>query len=207
MGRGAIVIGLSAIDSSIQGQISEIQTQIDNPTLQNDLSIVTNRENMLAGFQSYNDNVGSTSQLFNYMPKVQTYIINKVSEPIESIVNNDVELDILNINISDYSVTVTFMGRSNGDPTPIPSQYVDKLTNEVKTKYGDPYFQNVNYSGFSKSNSSIENTYLDLSTGESKYDTVFTFTVNMNVRPGSDEDHATSIDLNPQPEENVEVTE
>ena len=206
-GRGAIVIGLSAIDSSIQGQISEIQTQIDNPTLQNDLSIVTNRENMLAGFQSYNDNVGSTSQLFNYMPKVQTYIINKVSEPIESIVNNDVELDILNINISDYSVTVTFMGRSNGDPTPIPSQYVDKLTNEVKTKYGDPYFQNVNYSGFSKSNSSIENTYLDLSTGESKYDTVFTFTVNMNVRPGSDEDHATSIDLNPQPEENVEVTE
>ena len=58
---GAIVIGLSAIDSSIQGQISEIQTQIDNPTLQNDLSIVTNRENMLAGFQSYNDNVGSTS--------------------------------------------------------------------------------------------------------------------------------------------------
>ena len=67
---GAIVIGLSAIDSSIQGQISEIQTQIDNPTLQNDLSIVTNRENMLAGFQSYNDNVGSTSQLFNYMPKV-----------------------------------------------------------------------------------------------------------------------------------------
>ena len=204
---GAIVIGLSAIDSSIQGQISEIQTQIDNPTLQNDLSIVTNRENMLAGFQSYNDNVGSTSQLFNYMPKVQTYIINKVSEPIESIVNNDVELDILNINISDYSVTVPFMGRSNGDPTPIPSQYVDKLTNEVKTKYGDPYFQNVNYSGFSKSNSSIENTYLDLSTGESKYDTVFTFTVNMNVRPGSDEDHATSIDLNPQPEENVEVTE
>ena len=204
---GAIVIGLSAIDSSIQGQISEIQTQIDNPTLQNDLSIVTNRENMLAGFQSYNDNVGSTSQLFNYMPKVQTYIINKVSEPIESIVNNDVELDILNINISDYSVTVTFMGRSNGDPTPIPSQYVDKLTNEVKTKYGDPYFQNVNYSGFSKSNSSIENTYLDLSTGESKYDTVFTFTVSMNVRPGSDEDHATSIDLNPQPEENVEVTE
>ena len=100
------------------------------------------------------------------------------------------------------------MGRSNGDPTPVPSQYAEKLINEVKTKYGDSYFQNVNYTGFTKSNSSIENNYLVLKNGESKYDTVFTFSLTMNIRPGSDEEHATSIDLDPQPEaENEEVTE
>ena len=122
-----------------------------------------------------------------------------------------IELDLYEVTLSEYSVTATFMGRSNGDPTPIPAAYVEKLTNDVKTKYGDSYFQNVSYSGFQKTNSSLANDYLVLKNGESKYDTVFTFSVTMNIRPGSDEEHATSIDLDPQtevvPESNEEVTE
>lgn len=208
---GAITIGLSAINSSIQGQVSELQQQINNPTLQKDIAIVTNRESMLTGFQSYNDNVGSTSQLFNYMPKAQSYVIDKLKEPIDSVVGDKIELDLYGVTLSEYSVTATFMGRSNGDPTPIPAAYVEKLTNDVKTKYGDSYFQNVSYSGFQKTNSSLANDYLVLKNGESKYDTVFTFSVTMNIRPGSDEEHATSIDLDQQtevvPESNEEVTE
>ncbi len=208
---GAITIGLSAINSSIQGQVSELQEQINNPSLQKDIAIVTNRESMLTGFQSYNDNVGSTSQLFNYMPKAQSYVIDKLKEPIDSVTGDKIELDLYEVTLSEYSVTATFMGRSNGDPTPIPAAYVEKLTNDVKTKYGDSYFQNVTYSGFQKTNSSLANDYLVLKNGESKYDTVFTFSVTMNIRPGSDEEHATSIDLDPQtevvPESNEEVTE
>ncbi len=208
---GAITIGLSAINSSIQGQVSELQEQINNPSLQKDIAIVTNRESMLTGFQSYNDNVGSTSQLFNYMPKAQSYVIDKLKEPIDSVTGDKIELDLYEVTLSEYSVTATFMGRSNGDPTPIPAAYVEKLTNDVKTKYGDSYFQNVSYSGFQKTNSSLANDYLVLKNGESKYDTVFTFSVTMNIRPGSDEEHATSIDLDPQtevvPESNEEVTE
>ncbi len=208
---GAITIGLSAINSSIQGQVSELQQQINNPTLQKDIAIVTNRESMLTGFQSYNDNVGSTSQLFNYMPKAQSYVIDKLKEPIDSVTGDKIELDLYEVTLSEYSVTATFMGRSNGDPTPIPAAYVEKLTNDVKTKYGDSYFQNVSYSGFQKTNSSLANDYLVLKNGESKYDTVFTFSVTMNIRPGSDEEHATSIDLDQQtevvPESNEEVTE
>ena len=134
---GAITLGLGAFDNAIKSQISDVQQQINNPTLQNDLEIVSNREQMLAGFQSYNDSVGQTSQLFNYMPKAQSYVIDKLKEPIDSIVNDDVELDLLSVSISDYSVSATFMGRSNGDPTPIPSDYVEKLIKDVKTKYGD----------------------------------------------------------------------
>ena len=208
---GAITIGLSAINSSIQGQVSELQEQINNPSLQKDIAIVTNRESMLTGFQSYNDNVGSTSQLFNYMPKAQSYVIDKLKEPIDSVTGDKIELDLYEVTLSEYSVTATFMGRSNDDPTPIPAAYVEKLTNDVKTKYGDSYFQNVSYSGFQKTNSSLANDYLVLKNGESKYDTVFTFSVTMNIRPGSDEEHATSIDLDPQtevvPESNEEVTE
>ena len=204
---GAITLGLGAIDGSIQGQIAQVQTQIDNPTLQNDLQIVSNRESMLAGFQSYNENVGATSQLFNYMPKAQSYVIDKLKEPLESINSNDVELDLLSVSLNDYNVSATFMGRSNGDPTPVPAEYVEKLIKEVKTKYGDAYFQNVSYGGFTKSNSSVENNYLVLKTGESKYDTVFTFSLSMNIRAGSDEENADSIDLAPQDEVNEEVTE
>lgn len=197
---GAITIGLGAFNSAIQGQIKDVQNQIDNPTLQRDLEIVTNRESMLAGFQSYNTSVGYTSQLFNYMPKAQSYVIDKLKEPLEEINSGDVELDLLTVNISDYSVDATFMGRSNGDPSSVPSLYAEKLIKEVKTKYGDAYFQNVTYSGFQKSNSSLENTYLVLASGEEKYDTVFTFSLSMNIRAGSDELHATSIDLSLEPE-------
>lgn len=196
----AITLGLNVFDNSIQKQVSSVQEQINSPSLQKDLEIVSNRESMLSGFQSYNGTVDYTSQLFNYMPKAQSYVIDKLKEPLEEINEGDVELDLLSVDISEYDVSATFMGRSKGDPSAVPSLYAEKLINDVKTKYGDTYFQNVNYSGFEKSNSTLENKYLVLSTGDEKYDTVFTFSVSMNIRAGSDELHATSIDLSLEPE-------
>ena len=210
----AINIGLSVVDKSIQGQVRDIDTQIQSQALQQQLSVVSEREGMLSGFNTYNQNAGSTSTLFNYMPKFQSYVIDKIKEPMEAVKSeNGIDLDIQSISIEGTSVSVKFMGQCKGDPTSMPAAYVNKLTNEVKTKYGDPYFQNIVYTGFEKTNSSNASKYLELQTGECKYDTIFTFEISMNLRPGSDEEHANSINLDLDDNEGVteasgeEVTE
>lgn len=210
----AINIGLSVVDKSIQGQVRDIDTQIQSQALQQQLSVVSEREGMLSGFNTYNQNAGSTSTLFNYMPKFQSYVIDKIKEPMEAVKSeNGIDLDIQAISIEGTAVSVKFMGQCKGDPTSMPAAYVNKLTNEVKTKYGDPYFQNIVYTGFEKTNSNNASRYLELQTGECKYDTIFTFEISMNLRPGSDEEHANSINLDLDDNEGVteasgeEVTE
>ena len=210
----AINIGLSVVDKSIQGQVRDIDTQIQSQALQQQLSVVSEREGMLSGFNTYNQNAGSTSTLFNYMPKFQSYVIDKIKEPMEAVKSeNGIDLDIQAISIEGTSVSVKFMGQCKGDPTSMPAAYVNKLTNEVKTKYGDPYFQNIVYTGFEKTNTNNASRYLELQTGECKYDTIFTFEISMNLRPGSDEEHANSINLDLDDKEGVteacceEVTE
>ena len=210
----AINIGLSVVDKSIQGQGRDTDTQIQSQALQQQLSVVSEREGMLSGFNTYNQNAGSTSTLFNYMPKFQSYVIDKIKEPMEAVKSeNGIDLDIQAISIEGTSVSVKFMGQCKGDPTSMPAAYVNKLTNEVKTKYGDPYFQNIVYTGFEKTNSNNASRYLELQTGECKYDTIFTFEISMNLRPGSDEEHANSINLDLDDNEGVteasgeEVTE
>ena len=197
----AITIGLSVFDNSIKSQVADVQAQINDEKLQYDLETVTSREGMLSGFQNYINNAGATSQLFDYMPKSQSYVIDKLNEPLESIrVKDKVDIDLAGVTIDNYTVTAVFLGQSFGDPSAVPSEYVEKLTNDVKTTYGDPYFQNVTYSGFTKQNSTLEAAYLELrkedKNAETKYDTVFMFTVEMNLKPGSDEENADSIDLN-----------
>ena len=102
---GAITLGLSVVDNSIKGQVSELQARIDTPDLQNKLAVVSERESMLSGFQSYIANAGSTSELFNYMPKIQSYVVNKVKEPMEAVKDEyGVDMDIQSISLGGYSV-------------------------------------------------------------------------------------------------------
>lgn len=207
---GAITIGIAAVDGSIRGQITEVQNQIQAPALQADLKVVNDRETMLSGFQTYIENAGSTSTLFNYMPKVQSYVYDKIKAPMEEVKSEyNIDLDVYGFEMVDYTVSVTFMGQSNGDPTPIPAAYVEKLTNDIKTTYGDAYFQNITYTGFEKVNTSLAAKYLDIVKDGSKYDTIFKYTVTMNVRPGSDEENANtiSLDLNGDQGAAEEVTE
>ena len=209
LGSAALIAAITGVFSiyngSIQNDISNIQAQIDAPALQSDLSIVNQRQSMLSGFEKYNNNVGQTSLLFNYMPKSSTYIIDKVKEPFDSIVEGEkIQLDLQVISMDGNSVNAQFRGLSNGDPSEIPSKYVEKLIKEVKDKNGDPYFINVSYSGFQKLNSSLESQYVVLSTeGEKTFDTVFEFAISMSVNPGCDEANAT-IDLSPEEEEVTE---
>ena len=144
------------------------------------------------------------------MPKVQSYVYDKIKAPMEEVKSEyNIDLDVYGFEMVDYTVSVTFMGQSNGDPTPIPAAYVEKLTNDIKTTYGDAYFQNITYTGFEKVNTSLAAKYLDIVKDGSKYDTIFKYTVTMNVRPGSDEENANtiSLDLNGDQGAAEEVTE
>lgn len=211
---GGAVFVCDFINNGIKSDISSLDAKINDPGMQNDLRIVDEREAMLAGFNSYNDTVNKTGLLFDYQPKVQKYVFDKVSEPLtnndDKLLTDKEQLEIETVSVSNYDVSVTFKGLSQGDPSSIPSRYADYLTNKVLNKYGDPYFVNVSYTGFTKENVTEWGTYAIISAdGKTTYDTIFSFTMTMQLQMGSDEENAT-IDLNPsQPEggENQEVTE
>jgi len=80
----------------------------------------------------------------------------------------------------------------------------------VLNKYGDPYFVNIIYTGFTKENVTDWGTYAIISADGSKtYDTVFSFEMTMQLQMGSDEEHT---DINELKTEEVvpgqqEVTE
>lgn len=197
LGAAALIMAIYAVfgvfNSNIQNDIKKLQTQIDDPVIQRDISIVNQRQDMLSGFENYNANVDKATLLFNYMPKATSHIYNKLLEPIDSIADGKkIKLDVTSVSVGGYNATISFKGLCMGDPSAIPSTYVEKLVTEVKDEYGDPFFENVSYTGFSKVNSSIENKYVVLRTeGKTQYDTVFEFSLSMNVKAGCDEENAT----------------
>lgn len=204
-----VCIGFDAINSNYQKQITEVQTQIDDGKLKNDIAIVDARSAMLSGFESYNASMSQTTNLFNYTPKITSDIFNKVNEPIEHIISDDQTLQLSSLTIGDYSIEAEFIGQCNGDPSAIPSAYAKYVAEEIKTKYGDPFFANVQYEGFEKMNIDEWADYTALSTnGKTTFDTVFTFTIKMNMQAGADEENATAIDLSGETTDAVEeVTE
>lgn len=183
---GGVYFAANYWNESINTKIKNVQAQINDPTLQADLTIVTARENMLKGFQSYNDSINNVKMLFNYTPKPQSLVIDKLREPLpkkktvgedgktfyecslmvengdldftDSILTEDQRLDIASVSISGTSVSVTFRGLSKGNPTDVPAKYAEALINNVLDKYGEPYFVGASYSGFSKQNISEEGT-------------------------------------------------
>lgn len=193
---GGAVLVLNMINANYENKIADYQAQIDDPVMQNNLTIVDRRTSMLSGFLNYNDTVSRTALLFNYQPKVQSYVIEKVRVPLDNeedvLLEEGEELDIESITMNGSSVSVTFIGRSNGDPSTIPSRYAQYLTEKVLNKYDEPYFINVNYTGFMKVNDSLMSDYASLqSKGEVQFDTIFTFSMSMTLQMGSDEANAT----------------
>ena len=81
---GGVVAACEFYNNNLTGQINSLQAKIDAPQMQNDLKIVDDRDAMLAGFNSYNDTVKKTGLLFDYKPKAQSLVFEKVSEPLTS---------------------------------------------------------------------------------------------------------------------------
>lgn len=196
---GGITLGVGVLKGGVDKKIKEIDAKINDPVLKQDLEIVTARENMLEGFQNYNNTVDKVILQFNYMPKVQSLVFEKVQEPMDkkkgNILKDDELLEIAEISVDDGGgVTVSFRGLSKGNPTDLPSRYANYLTNKVLDKYGEPYFVDVTYTGFTKDNISEYGTMALLSAEDrEKYDTYFSFDMSMQVKPGSDELHTDII--------------
>lgn len=198
-----ICVGLEIINNGYKAEIDKVQRQLEDPGLVADLATVDTRQSMLQGFEQYNASVNQTVLLFNYQPKAQSYVVDKLREPIDStdgILTGKERLDITEITMGGYKVTVSFMGMCKGNPAHIPSEYARYLTEKVKNKYGDPYFNGVSYSGFEKQNMTEYAAYAMLSEKDiEKYDTVFSFDITMQLNMGSDEENAT-VDLEPDAE-------
>lgn len=195
---GGAVVVTNIINNNYNSQIEDYSRRIQDPQLQKDLQTVDDRTAMLTGFNNYNATITRTQHLFNFKPKAQSLVYNKLNEPLNdnSFLADGEELKITDFSCTDYSVNATLMGVSSGDPSSIPSRYVDYLINKVKNKYGDEYFVNVSYTGFSKLNSSILEQYAYIaSEGDEQFDTVFTFSLSMQLQMGSDEEHADINDL------------
>lgn len=227
---GGVWFAASMWNDSLNSKIADVQAKINSPQLQNDLKVVTDRENMLAGFKNYNDTVNKVKLLFNYTPKPQTLVRDKLMEPLPkkknigedgkqyfdfmllaldeeldfegSILTEGQRLDMSDISIAGNTVSVTFRGLCKGNPTEIPAKYAEALTEKVLDKYGQPYFENVTYTGFTKENIAEYGTFAILneiakyheSTDPNKelsdadiYDTYFKFEMSMQLKPGSDE--------------------
>ena len=211
---GGAVVVTNMINSNYNSKIEDYTRKIQEPQMQKDLQTVTDREAMLAGFNSYNVTINRTQQLFTFKPKAQSLVYDKLATPLNdsSFLKDGEELKITEFNCTGYNVTATLMGVSKGDPSSIPARYVEYITNKVKNKYGDAYFIAVSYTGFEKENESETEAYGYLaSEGKNEYDTVFSFTVTMQLQMGSDEEFADVKDLesniNVGTESDTEVTE
>lgn len=181
---GACVV-TNIINTNLNNEIESVTAEIQAPQMQKDLQTVDARNNMLTGFNNYNDTITKTKNLFNYQPKPQTFVYTKASEPLndEDFLGEDEELAITEFSCNGYSVSLSLMGASKGDPSAVPSRYAEYLTNKVLNKYGDPYFVNVVYSGFQKENP------IESPEDEEQDETIFSFDITMQLQMGSDEDH------------------
>lgn len=194
----ALVFGVGMIfdilNNNTQDKIKAIQAQIDDPVLQRNNAIVDARTSMLQGFESYNASMDQVKLLFNFMPKATSDVYNKALEPLAEgtgVLEKDEELHVTEFSVNEYSVSVNFIGKCIGDPSAIPSKYAQYLTENVLNGYDEPYFCDVTYTGFEKTNSSENITYTYLATeGDSVYETIFTFSMNMKIKVGNDEENA-----------------
>ncbi len=190
---GGVTLTYGMMKGGLDKQIQSLDAEINDPAMKADLDIVTTREAMLEGFKNYNSTVDKVKMQFNYQPKVQTLVFDKIQEPFDrkkgNILDEKTELlEISKISISGAQVEVTFRGLSKGNPSSLPSRYVSYLTNNVLNQYGQPYFVNIVYEGFEKENITDYGTLAILSEEDrEKYDTYFTFDVSMQLQMGSDE--------------------
>ncbi len=190
----AAVVVTNIINSNLNKQIEQVTADINNPALQAKMTIVDERSQMLTGFQNYNNTIQRTQFLFDYKPKVQKLVYDKLMAPIndKDFLNKDdeEELQLADLAITGNQITATFRGLSKGDPSSVPSRYAEYLINNVKNKYDDPYFVNVIYSGFSKLNASDLEAYgIIVSEDKKEFGSVFEFTITMETQMGSDEEH------------------
>lgn len=146
---GANVV-IDVINNNIKSQITKVQADINDTSLQARLTTLKQKEGVLANFQSYKDSIANAELMYNYMPKGTTSVYKMLREPftekqdkIENVTKDDIRKKlngmklIDSVDISGYSVTATYSCKNQEQP----SQYVRALIDQG-------YFENITYTGY-----------------------------------------------------------
>ena len=133
----AVVIGgslvvVNGISSSIDNQAEAIRKEISSPELQIRINTLNEKISDLEKIQLYSDNISLAKDIFDYMPKVNTEVVEKLEEHL----TDGMEI-VDSVLISQYSISVNYRCEDQD----APAAYVEALN-----KQG--YFENITYTGF-----------------------------------------------------------
>lgn len=203
LASGLVVFGvvqfLNMTNKRIEDKIKVIEAAKQDPVLMKNIEVVNQREQIKIGFEEYKTQVKTANVLFEYMPKFDSNLFNKIEEPFEDIISEENKnlKDFKNVKgkyiftssvkLSGYDVEAKFYAYSDNKPSEIPSEYVENII-KVMNKNGMPYFTNVVYEGFSKVDTeSDSNDQSAINRVEDDKGYWVEFTIKMTLNPGNDE--------------------
>ena len=140
---GGTLVAVNGISSSFENQAAAIRAEINSPELKARTEALNQKISSLEKIKLYSDNITVAKTLFDYMPKVNTEIVEKLEENL----TDGMEI-IDSVLINEYSISVSFRCKAQNQP----SEYVEALI-----KQG--YFESINYTGFSKEKDSEKYTF------------------------------------------------
>ena len=131
---GGVLMAVNGINSNIQSQAAAIRAEINSPELKARTEALNQKIASLEKIKLYSDNITVAKTLFDYMPKNNTEVAEKLEEPL----TNGMEITG-SVIVNKYSVSVSYRCEEQNQP----SEYVEALI-----KQG--YFESINYTGFTK---------------------------------------------------------
>ena len=142
-------------NEELQAQINIVRTEIDDPALQNRISVLNQKISKLNDISLYSDNIEIAKYLFDFQPVLITDVLDKLEEVMPEGMHVSGSL-----NFSGYNISATFVCEDDSQP----SEYV-RLLNE------QGYFENINYMGY-------------VGTGDED-DMTYTFSLTMLLKGGN----------------------
>lgn len=125
---------LKSINSSITSQTDSINNEISSPELSLRAAELQTKIIALEQVATYGENLSQAKQIFDYMPKIYTQVVDKLESELITGMNL-----VDDLSISEYAVSANFTCKNEGDP----AAYVQKLVDQG-------YFQNVTFTGYEK---------------------------------------------------------
>lgn len=129
---GGAYFYLNYINEDIKSQTAMVRAEIDDPVLQQRVTVLNNKIQKLSDISLYSDNIKIAKYLFDFQPVLITEVLDKLEDVMPEGVSIKGEVEFSGYNIS---VTLT------SDEDSKPSEYV-RLLNE------QGYFEDINYVGY-----------------------------------------------------------
>ena len=129
---GGAYFYLNMVNKDLQTQIDIVQAEINDPALQNRVTVLNEKIDKLSNISLYSDNIQIAKYLFDFQPVMITEALDKLQDVMPNGMSVSGELVY-----SGYSVSGTFTCSDESQP----AEFV-RLLNE------QGYFENIIYTGF-----------------------------------------------------------